>query len=359
MTASRSRLVFFSVLSALALTAAPLAALDSGDPAWFADIALDGHLPRKWAGVIGRLHMALVHFPIGMLVAAGMVQLFAPNREPRPGNSILVCLGLGAAAAVLAAWTGWVHHEIEPKPRMAMEVTWHRWWGVGVLFSSVFAFLFAIWARKGGGPTVRRLYVILSVCAVMGVLITGHLGGQLVHGKDYLTRPLDWEESDSGTETVGEESGTEVEPGDLEGEPEIDPGPQAPEAGDTPGDQEQPDQPESTEEPETSQGDPAPEADLDATLLAAARKVIQDNCVECHNPDAFDGGFEMQTDRGLLEVPEMLSRADPEKSLVLARVMLPLSDGDHMPPDKLLSEKELLSLTQWIQLGSPGLESGD
>ena len=66
----------------------------------------------RWFEQIGRMHMAIVHFPIALLLVAGMIELFrAMLRKDRPSTTAIVCLSIGAVTASVAAVAGWYHQK--------------------------------------------------------------------------------------------------------------------------------------------------------------------------------------------------------------------------------------------------------
>ncbi|MEX1023868.1 MAG: DUF2231 domain-containing protein [Planctomycetota bacterium] len=312
-------------------------------PSWFRDVCLVD--PTSDIGmVVGRLHMALIHFPIGLLAAAGLVQLFAPNREPRPGNSILVCLGLGTASALVAVWTGWIHQEAEPVRTALSQTVWlHRWIGVLVAVMSLFAFLLALWARSSGGATVRRIYQLCLAVAVGAVLVNGHLGGSLVHGEGYLWRPL---QQDPAPDDPAPEQPAAS--------------PAASEAESAPG---QPDEPETTDEREPLVPPPMPalhevrtgraDAPGGRVTYADAAAVIAANCHECHGSETQKAGLRLDSLEELLAWPELLAVDDPGQSVMLEHLRLPLGHEGHMPPDVELAPDDMGTLVAWIEGGSP------
>lgn len=63
--------------------------------------------------------------------------------------------------------------------------------------------------------------------------------------------------------------------------------------------------------------------------------VLKDKCGNCHNPKKRKGDLAMLTKEDLLKGGEngpAISPDQPDKSLLLKHIHLPLSDDDHMPP---------------------------
>ena len=88
--------------------------------------------PAEWGRLAGRLHPAVVHFPIALiLVAAAAETVSAVRRARRPSTLGLQCLSLGALAAIVAAALGWIGADADP-PGSTLERTLfiHRWSGV-------------------------------------------------------------------------------------------------------------------------------------------------------------------------------------------------------------------------------------
>src|SRR5689334_808036 len=55
----------------------------------------------------GRLHVVIVHFPIALILLAGVLELVR-FRKPQMSDAAYLCLLLGALAAVAAAALGWI-----------------------------------------------------------------------------------------------------------------------------------------------------------------------------------------------------------------------------------------------------------
>ena len=85
-----------------------------------------------WLEVLGRAHVLSVHFPVALIVVAGLFELLRAVRR-REERSVVAraCLGLGALAAAIAAGLGWLHAELEPMGSSVERTLFlHRWGGV-------------------------------------------------------------------------------------------------------------------------------------------------------------------------------------------------------------------------------------
>lgn len=130
---------------------------------------------------VGRMHLAVLHFPLAFLpLAAALAMLDARAPDELRGRSVRLLARVGAASAVLAVLTGWLHADAEPLGRtLADALDLHRWLGMGCCLLS----LFGVFARA----RVRLAALIGSALLALGA---GHLGGELVHGEGYMSEPF-------------------------------------------------------------------------------------------------------------------------------------------------------------------------
>lgn len=134
----------------------------------------------------GRLHPLVIHFPIALLLTAFLAELFylfLPNELclSSMARSLLwlaVCGGLGAVA------TGWVHASAEGFAPATVQA--HRWLGVATGLLSLFALgALELWRCRRRHWQQWLYRVALALAAALAGL-TGHSGGMLVYGKDFL-----------------------------------------------------------------------------------------------------------------------------------------------------------------------------
>lgn len=86
-------------------------------------------------------------------------------------------------------------------------------------------------------------------------------------------------------------------------------------------------------------------------------RVLDNNCVSCHNPNKQKGELVMTTYKNLMKGGKSGSTVIPgdlEKSELIKRLRLSPTDEDHMPPEskKPLSVSEIHILERWIALGA-------
>lgn len=139
---------------------------------------------------LGRFHVVAVHFPIGLLLIAAGIELFRPKRPDHPAAfTVRLLAWLGAAGALIAMTLGLIHEEaVESTYGAIAEQTLelHEWSGIAVAIAAVLAAI-ALQVRAVQPATlVARLAAPLLYIVALAVAFTGHLGGTLVYGRDFL-----------------------------------------------------------------------------------------------------------------------------------------------------------------------------
>lgn len=122
----------------------------------------------------GVLHPALVHAPIGLLVALVLVELFARDAT-RVRRVLAWALAL---SALVAAGAGWLHADGTGVDDAT--IFWHRWTGVG--FAGVALVVALLSFASTPGTAWRRGYGLALVASAAAAGVAGHQGGELVHG---------------------------------------------------------------------------------------------------------------------------------------------------------------------------------
>jgi len=135
--------------------------------------------------LIGRLHPLLVHFPIGLVLVAAMAEVVALATGREDWRVVAVAnVRAGALFAIGAAIAGW-RLASAPGIDATSSLEWHRWLGTFGAFAVLGAAL-ATAGVRGGPPFAVWVYRIALFWAAALVAVTGHLGGLLVWGADFL-----------------------------------------------------------------------------------------------------------------------------------------------------------------------------
>jgi len=144
---------------------------------------------QKLVAWLGRFHPAAVHVPLGLLLAAGVVELlfFATDRQEF-GATSRICIWFAGITAPLAAALGWVLARAQPTD-MNWVLTVHRWLGTSNAACTIAA-LVLIEVSCRARSSLRGTFRLLLVLNIVLALATGFFGGALVHGLDYYAWPL-------------------------------------------------------------------------------------------------------------------------------------------------------------------------
>jgi hypothetical protein len=142
-------------------------------------------LVRRTLRWLGKFHLLLLHFPIALLLAAGVAELWSAWKGgPSPSVVVRFCLCLGAAAVVPTVALGWLYalggHGVGSPGLLAL----HRWVGTAAGLWVVATVIFSerdarLGARSG------RVRVLMFAGALL-VVLTAHFGGILAHGEDFF-----------------------------------------------------------------------------------------------------------------------------------------------------------------------------
>ncbi|MFY0686672.1 MAG: DUF1592 domain-containing protein [Cyclobacteriaceae bacterium] len=135
--------------------------------------------------IFGRLHPLFVHLPIGILLALfGLEVLALFSAEFKLGKIrsallwmvVLCAIPTVLAGALLAADGGY-----------SSSINVHKWLGVGTALISIWLLVLEDQANRKGEA---RTYRMVLTANVLMVSLTGHFGGLLTHGSNYLTELL-------------------------------------------------------------------------------------------------------------------------------------------------------------------------
>jgi len=286
---------------------------------------------EAWLDLLAALHVAVVHFPVALLLVAALFEVGATIRglvrdeEPRPSKTALYCLLLGALGAAASAASGWTLAERTSfGSSLENDLLWHRWTGVAVAALALLAVLPALLSYMRPSLGTRRLYRVLLLLAAAATSLAGHQGGAMVHGSQHIVEPL-------RRALLGAEPPQPV----VEG-PDASAQPKAPELADP------------------AHTVAAPQVPQDAESLAvAARTLLGSRCVECHGPRKAKADLRLDTRAAIVDEGFVAFPGDAAGSPIIERVILPVEDEDHMPPEgPPLTEQEVAVLRAWIDRGA-------
>lgn len=133
---------------------------------------------------LGRFHPLVVHLPIGFLLLAFLMWVYDHWRKSTAfGQAIAFSLLLGSVGAGAACVIGYMLSLSGGYGDSALD--WHMWAGIATTILSAWAYLsFTLTLPENRTKHIRWASLTLMV---MVLSATGHLGGNLTHGSDYLT----------------------------------------------------------------------------------------------------------------------------------------------------------------------------
>jgi uncharacterized membrane protein len=244
----------------------------------------------------GRFHPVLVHLPIGILLMACLFLLL--TLKPRFVNlkpAIPLLLLLGALSAIASAISGYLLADSgDYAPAL---VTEHQWFGISVAVLSVL--LYFVNRRA----ITSKIPAVVAAILIVLITITGHLGGALTHGADYLTAPL---------------NGAQKSPIAIP---------------------------------------PIPNIQEALVYKDAVQPLLQNRCYNCHGSEKQKGKLRLDLQAYILKGGKNGKTVLPgnaEESELLKRLLLPASNENHMPPAEKpqLTDNEIALLHWWIASGA-------
>jgi uncharacterized membrane protein len=128
---------------------------------------------------LGRLHPAIVHFPIAFFPAA-LFTAIVGRRRPSFATPVQFLVVAGGIIAPIAAALGWLDAlNADPDPLLSV----HRWLGTAIGLAALALGIWA-WCRpdqvRGTGMAVALAIITAAIVA------QGWYGGAMVHGIDHM-----------------------------------------------------------------------------------------------------------------------------------------------------------------------------
>lgn len=244
-----------------------------------------------WLHMVGRLHPLLLHFPIVVLLLAIGILLFPGLLNNRDDRFYYgsLLLLLGCVFSAVTVIAG-LFLSLEDGETTAI-LRNHKWTGLAVFWLS--SFLYWYFRKQARYPRIQQ-----GMALALGILIiiTGHFGAALTHGESFITAPLS-----KGNVKLVSLSEAEV---------------------------------------------------FEDVILP----ILKNKCIGCHKASKQKGELRLDLAEHMLKGGESgpaLVPGDLENSLMAYRILLPVEDEDHMPPEgkSQLTEEEKNLILEWIKSG--------
>ena len=133
---------------------------------------------------LGHFHPLIVHLPIGILLIGLLLQWLSRKKKYEVlKQAVPVILLAGAITGLFSCITGYLLSISDDYDKSL--VSWHMWMGIATTFIA-----FMLYAREKNDQ-FKINKTLLSVALLILIALTGHLGGSLTHGSDYLIKAIE------------------------------------------------------------------------------------------------------------------------------------------------------------------------
>lgn len=244
----------------------------------------------------GKFHPLAVHLPIGILVLFVIAGIVIPRKDLLSARPMVrLMLLVSAFSATISVISGFILTLSGDYAGSILNT--HRIFGIVLTLVN-----WIIFFRLQQALNLTDLqFKALMICILVLITITGHLGGSLTHGEDYLSPP--------------------------------------------------PPSVWFSDESEINQ-----RISLNSSGFEAVSVIFNEKCVVCHGPGKQKGGLRLDSQSHLEKGGKngnLIGEAHLE-SLLITRITLPPDDEEHMPPKdrKQLSKTEIDFLIWWVTAGA-------
>lgn len=143
---------------------------------------------QAWLEVLAHLHPLVLHFPMALVIVGAVAMLWNWFRgEEGVGDFAYHCIWIGAVLAVVASASGWFLAEGETGEK---DLEWHRWFAIGSTCALFVLAIIASLSRNDDRPGMLAATRLLTLVTAGGMAFTGHLGGNMKWGDDFVTEPM-------------------------------------------------------------------------------------------------------------------------------------------------------------------------
>lgn len=255
---------------------------------------------------LGRFHALVVHLPIGFVCLALLIEFFFKNPTYKPLiNFTWLLAALSATASVVLGYFLSLQGGYDEQT-----LGWHKWAGISLaVIIHVCYFL-----KKYATPKKVTRYAVpvsLGICTLL-LILTGHYGGSLTHGGDYLTeyKPASVAElfGASSEQTTTAKKITSLDSADI--------------------------------------------------FADAVMPIFKAKCVSCHNMQKKKGELILTSFADLMKGGKegaAVVAGSIEKSSIYQRITLPADDKKFMPAEgkKPLTAQQIAIIKWWIEKQAP------
>ena len=244
----------------------------------------------EWLQPLGRMHPMLLHFPIVLLLVSVIMEFFQFKiKEDSRDFYRDITSRIMFSGIVLAAITVimGIFLSLEDSYEGGNVLNWHKWSGLSIVFFSTLIFIFKSRIWYKQG-LAKAGAIILS----LSIVLAGHFGSVLTHGENFVLEPVT----------------------------------------------------------------KSPLVPIEQALVYdhVIQPIFQEKCVSCHNDEKLKGKLKLTDSVSIMKggkTGKLFVPGDPQVSLLLERIHMPLGNKKHMPPSgkPQLSPEEVRILFTWIK----------
>ena len=253
----------------------------------------------QYAAVFGRLHLLILHLPIGLVIGIAALESLAILRRRGGGTVPPALLWLNAAVALVAVVSGLKLSQESGYGGTTLTI--HLWLGIAVAVVAI-AVAVVHSTLSADAPTGRvRGYRASLAGLLLLVILAGHYGGTMTHGEGFVLGPLGAGAGEMAAKTV---DFSPLGPASEEGFVHVAP-------------------------------------------------ILAQSCASCHSGSNAKAGLSLQDFASLKrgsEIGEVVLSGTPADSELLRRITLPEGDPERMPPEgrRQLTEDQIEIVRAWV-----------
>jgi len=246
--------------------------------------------------IIGHFHPVLVHLPIGILLIAALFQLLSRKEK---FQSLHVAVGIalfwGMISAIVSCISGFLLSRSDDYDESL--ISKHQWFGISVAVTSIIAY----YLSKKNSTYTKWVMALMTLL----IIITGHLGGSITHGSDYLSKAF----------SSGNESNSQTKRKLI------------------------------------------PDVQQALAYTDVIKPILETRCYGCHGPNKQKGKLRLDEPDFILKGGKdgkIIIAGKADESNLIERIFLPKENEDHMPPKEKaqLTKQDLDLLHWWVSSGA-------
>ena len=249
---------------------------------------------------LGSLHPLIVHLPIGIVLLTIAIDVFMRNKNNSVQRVITMGWFFSFFSGLLAAIFGWFLGD--NGYYLESQINIHKW--SGIAFVSI---CFILWLLRYTNFRFSKSFNrSVNLTSIILLMITGHFGGEMTHGQNYLFENLPYTKKKISATTLSESK----------------------------------------------------RSNNDSLFVYEdlIHPVMEEKCIACHNQNLASGGLNMSSIESMIKGGNSgagIQNGSPFESLIYKRVSFPHDHPKFMPPTGVpLSYDQIATLEWWIDNGA-------